>query len=165
MGEGVDATEWQEKFRAFLEEFQQNVTAKLDARNAELEQEYQAKRHRQQLLALTLSRISPASSLKFGARSIGKTGIQEHERFLNSIKAYKPIFTHWANAKMMQSINFKNPAEQTKPDINDMPQHEFNSMSLRDSLALAIPDFAVLAMMIIVFFTGAFVSFIRYDVR
>ena len=163
--ESSDATEWQEKFRAYIEEYQQNATAKIDARNAELEQEYQAKRHRQQLLALTLSRISPASSLSFGAMSIGKTGIQEHERFLNSIKSYKPLFTKWANARMMQSINFKNPTEQPKPDISDMPMHEFTSMTLRDSLALAIPDFAVLSMMIIVFFTGAFVSFIRYDVR
>ena len=164
-GEGEDATAWQEKFRKYIEDFQQNSTAKIDSRNAELEHEYQAKRHRQQLLAMVLSRISPASDLSFGAMSMGRTGIQEHERFLNSIKSYKPIFTKWANAKMMQSINFKNPGEQVKPDITDMPQHDFRPMRLRESLALAIPDFAVLALMIIVFFTGAYVSFLRYDVR
>lgn len=114
---------------------------------------------------MVLSRISPASSLTLGAMSMGRTGIQEHERFLNSIKSYKPIFTKWANAKMMQNINFSNPSEQPKPDISDMPQHDFRQMSLRESLALAIPDFAVLAFMIIVFFSVAYVSFLRYDVR
>ena len=66
---------------------------------------------------------------------------------------------------MMQSINFDRTAEQPKPDISDMPQHEFKPESFRDSLALAIPDFAVMILMIIVFFTGSFVSFLRYDVR
>lgn len=144
---------------------QQNATAQIDRKNAELENEYQAKRQKQQILALYLSRISPASALTFGAMSMGKTGIHEHERFLNSIKSYKPVFTKWANAKMMQNISFDRTAEQTKPDISDMPQHEFKPESLRDSFALAIPDFAVLILMIIVFFTGSFVSFLRYDVR
>ncbi|MHB9027308.1 MAG: ABC transporter permease subunit [Candidatus Latescibacterota bacterium] len=162
---GDDMTAWQERFRKHIEEVQQDATARIDSRNAALEREYQGKRHRQQLLAMVLSRLSPASSLSLGAMSIGKTGVQEHERFLNSIKAYKPAFAKWANARMMKSIDFKNPGQQVKPDIGDMPQHEFKSMSLRESLLLAIPDFVVLALMILVFFAWAYVSFLRYDVR
>ncbi len=105
---GDGSTEWQEKFRDYLEVVQQDATAQIDRKNAELESEYQAKRHIQQTLALYLSRISPASALTFGAMSMGKTGIHEHERFLNSIKTYKPVFTKWANSRMMQSINFNN---------------------------------------------------------
>ena len=160
------STEWQEKFRSFLEEMQQGLTAKIDAKNKELEDEYQAKRRAQQNIALNVSRISPASSLTFAAMSLGRTGIHEHERFLNSIKQYKPVFTKWANAKMMQSINFKDPtAQQAKPDINDMPVQNFQFESLRDSFARAIPDFAIMMFMIILFFAGAFVSFLKYDVR
>ena len=96
--------------------------------------------------------------------SLGKTGISEHERFLNSIKTYKPIFTKWVNAKMMRNINFGS-AEQPKPEISDMPVHEFTPENLNRSLAAAIPDFAVMVLLIILFFTGAFVSFLRYDVR
>ena len=157
--------EYQEKFRAYIEELQQNATARIDAKNAELETEYQSKRQKQQMLALYLSRISPASALSFGAMSIGKTGIHEHERFLNSIKSYKPVFTKWANTKMMQSINFKDMSNQPKPDIADMPKHKFTPMSLRESLTLALPDFVVMILMAILFFAGAFVSFLRYDVR
>jgi ABC-type transport system involved in multi-copper enzyme maturation permease subunit len=164
-GKDEDAIAWQEKFRKYIEDVQQNATARIDEKNAKLEREYQSKRHSQQVLAMVLSRISPASSLAFGAMSIGKTGIQEHERFLNSIKSYKPVFTRWANAKMMQNINFKNPAEQIKPVISDMPQHTFAPQSLRDSIVMALPDFVVLILMTLVFFTGAFVSFLRYDVR
>ena len=66
---------------------------------------------------------------------------------------------------MMQNINFKNPGEQVKPDIRDMPQHSFAPQTLRDSLMMALPDFIVLTLMILIFFSGAFVSFLRYDVR
>ena len=162
---GDGTPEWQEKFKKYIEDVQQGATDRIDKKNAELESEYQSKRHKQQMLALYLSRISPASALTFGAMSMGRTGIHEHERFLNSIKTYKPVFTKWANAKMMQSINFDRTAQQPKPEISDMPLHEFQPESLRDSLALAIPDFAVMILMIIVFFSGAFVSFLRYDVR
>jgi len=156
--------EFQNRIREYLEDFQQKTTAKIDAKNAEIEREYQAKQRKQQIVAMNLSRISPAALLTFGSMSLGKTGVQEHEHFLNSIKNYKPIFTKWANAKMMKGINFKT-GEQAKPDISDMPQYEFKPESLRDSFVRALPDFVIMTLLIILFFIGAFVSFLRYDVR
>ena len=156
--------DYQNKFRKFLEDYQQEVTAKIDAKNSALERDYQIKRHSQQSLAYILSRISPVSTLSFGAMSLGKTGPQEHERFLNSIKTYKPSFTKWVNAKMMKTLNFGGGA-QPKPDIGDMPRHSFKPESLQDSLMLALPDFVIMTLMVLVFFAGAFVSFLRYDVR
>jgi len=162
---GDGSKEWQEKFRDYIEELQQDLTAQIDAKNAALEEEYQAKSRKQQQLALNLSRVSPASTMTFGVMRLGKTGIEEHERFLNSIKTYKPVFTKWANTKMMASINFNNQGNQPKPDISDMPLHEFNPESLQVSCAKALPDYLIMILMIIVFFTGTFVSFLRYDVR
>ena len=160
----ANTPEWQEKFRKFLEDLQQDLTAQIDAKNAEYEEAYQAKRRTQQNLALNISRISPASALTFGAISLSKTGIHEHERFLNSIKTYKPIFTKWVNAKMMKNLNLSG-GQQPKPVLDDMPHHEFKPMNLRESFALAIPDLVVMAFMIILLFAGAFVSFLKYDIR
>ena len=159
-----DSSEYQEKFRAFLEKLQQDLTAKIDAKNAELEDEYQAKRRKQQMLALNIARISPASALTFGALSLGKTGIHEHERFLNSIKTYKPDFTKWVNEKMIRNINFDG-GQQPKPNLEGMPQHLFTPMNLRESVALALSDFVIMILMIILLFAGAFVSFLKYDIR
>jgi len=158
--------EWQEKFRSFLTELQQGLTTQIDEKNAQIVEDFQAKRRGQQMLALNLSRISPASALTFGALSLGKTGIYEHERFLNSIKTYKPVFTKWVNAKLMESIDFNNTTgQQPKPVLDDMPQHKFTPMGLGDSFMLALPDLVVMTLMIIVLFVGAFVSFLRYDIR
>ena len=46
-----------------------------------------------------------------------------------------------------------------------MPQHEFAPENLGESMMRAIPDFAIMVLLIILFFTGAFVSFLKYDVR
>ena len=58
---------------------------------------------------------------------------------------------------------------QVTPDIilglADMPQFQFEPESLGESLARTLPDFALMAAMTIVFLTGAFFAFLRYDVR
>ena len=159
-----DSPEWQDKFRGFLEEFQQELTGRIDEKNAELEEAFQSKRRRQQNLALNISRISPASALMFGSMSLGRTGIHEQDRFLNSIKQYKPVFTRWVNVKMMRSLEFGS-AQQPAPELSDMPEHSFQSESLKESLSRVIPDFVVMASMILILFAAAYMSFLKYDVR
>ncbi len=162
--EGEDQKPYQDKFKKFLEDFQQESTSKIDENNAALERDYQAKKSSQQNLAINLSRISPASALTFSTMSFARTGIDEHERFLASIRTYKPIFTKWANSRMMQNINFET-GEQAKVVLDDMPQHQFVAEGLGKSLARAFPDFGLMLFLIIVFFAGAYVSFLKYDVR
>ncbi len=155
---------FQEEFRKFYEEFQKELTTEIDTKNAEIEEDFQVKRHRQQMLALAISRISPASAMTFGTLSLAKTGIQEHERFLNSIKTYKPVWTQWVTEKSMRNLNFDS-VQQPRPVLDDMPQFTFAPMGLGTSFHLALPDLLVMALMAIVLFVGAFVSFLRYDIR
>jgi len=157
-------TQWTEKLRQWLEDIQQRLTAKIDERNAAIERDYQIKVRGQQKLAVNLSRISPASALMFSTMSLAKTGISEHERFLGSIRTYKPIFTKWINQKMMRSLNLSG-GQQPTPELGDMPRHEFSAETFGDSFSRMLPDFMLMVFLIILFFVGAFVSFSKYDVR
>ncbi len=156
--------QWNEDIKQWLEEFQQRMTSKLDERNAAIERDYQVKARSQQKLAVNLSRISPASALMFSTMSLAKTGISEHERFLSSIRTYKPIFTKWANEKMMRTLNLSG-GQQPKPELDDMPQHEYATETFGDSFSRMLPDLVLMVLLIILFFVGAFVSFSKYDVR
>lgn len=160
-----DQKGYQEKFKKFLEDWQQDLTSKIDENNAALERDYQAKKKSQERLAINISRISPASALTFSTMSFARTGLDEHERFLASIRAYKPIFTKWANAKMMRTIDFSGSGQTAKVVLDDMPQHKFEPETLNKSLARTIPDFGLMLFLIIVFFAGAYVSFLKFDVR
>ena len=46
-----------------------------------------------------------------------------------------------------------------------MPQHRFEPESLNQSLARVLPDIGLMVVLIIVFFAGAYFSFLKYDVR
>lgn len=155
---------WNEELKKWAEDFQQRLTTKIDEKNAAIERDYQTKMRGQQRLAVNLSRISPASALMFASMSLARTGINEHERFLNSVKTYKPIFTKWISQKMMRSLNLEG-GQQPKPELDDMPQHEFIPERFSDSFSRIMPDFVLMIFLIILFFIGAYVSFIRYDVR
>jgi 23S rRNA pseudoU1915 N3-methylase RlmH len=160
-----DQKGYQEKLKKFLEDWQQELTSKIDENNAALERDYQTKKKSQERLAINISRISPASALTFSTMSFARTGLDEHERFLASIRAYKPIFTKWANAKMMRTIDFSGSGQTAKVVLDDMPQHKFEPETLSKSLARTIPDFGLMLFLIIVFFAGAYVSFLKFDVR
>ncbi|MGD0783655.1 MAG: hypothetical protein ABSA30_12425, partial [Candidatus Aminicenantales bacterium] len=111
-----------------------------------------------------LLRTQRVAALMFSTMSLARTGLDEHEQFLASIRSYKPIFTKWINSRSMKSINFAT-GEMGKVELGDMPQHKFEPESLSKSLARTLPDFGLMVVLIIVFFAGAYVSFLKYDVR
>jgi ABC-type transport system involved in multi-copper enzyme maturation permease subunit len=162
---GEDPKDFQAKFRKYLEDFQQESTKKIDENNAALERDYQLRKNSQVRLAVNLSRISPASALMFSTMSLARTGIDEHERFLASVRSYKPSFTQWANAKMMRNLDLTGQGTNVKVVLDDMPQHKFEAEALGKSFARTLPDFGLMVVLILVFFVGAYVSFLKADVR
>jgi ABC-2 type transport system permease protein len=163
-GSDKDPKAFQDKYIQYIQNLQQELTAKIDENNAALERDYQQKKRAQQSLAINLSRISPASALTFGSMTLARTGVDEYEHFLASVRGYKPIYTKWANSKLSGGINLQT-GEMTNIKLDDMPQHVYQPEWLSRSLVRTIPDFALLLVMIIVFFVGAYVSFLHYDVR
>ncbi len=161
---GKDQKLAQDRMKQYLQDFQQEVTSKIDANNAAIERDYQQKKTSQQRLAVNLSRISPASALTFGSMTLARTGVDDYDSFLASVRAYKPIYTKWVNSKMGESINFAT-GEMGKVKIDDMPQHTYVPDRFAKSLVRTLPDFALMIVLIIGFFVGAYVSFLRYDVR
>ncbi len=159
-----DPKGFQERYLKYVQDLNQELTTKIDENNAALERDYQQKKNAQRDLAVNLSRISPASALTFGSMTLARTGVDEFDRFLASVRAYKPIYTKWINSKLAGSINLQT-GEMGKISLDGMPQHVYEPEWLSKSLVRTIPDFALLLVMIIVFFVGAYVSFLRYDVR
>ena len=159
-----DPKGFQDRLRKYIEDLQQDLTTQIDANNAAIERDYQLKKGAQQTLAVNLSRISPASALTFGSMTLARTGIDEFDRFLASVRSYKPVYTKWINSKFGESINFQT-GEMAAISIDDMPQHVLEPERLSRSLLRTLPDFGLMAVMILVFFVGAYASFLRYDVR
>jgi ABC-type transport system involved in multi-copper enzyme maturation permease subunit len=155
---------WDEEIRKWSEEYRGGLLIRIEEQNAAVERDYRMKMRQQQKLAVNLSRISPAAALMFASMNLSRTGISEHERFLSSVKTYKPIFTKWINQKIGSSQP-PQEGEQPKLDLSDMPQHEFMPEGFSESMTRTLPDLFLMVFLIILFFVGAYVSFLRYDVR
>jgi len=161
---GQNEEEFLELYKKWAEGVRRDYAAKIDAFNASLERDYQVKKVAQERLAVNLSRISPASALMIGSMSLARTGLEEHARFLASVRAFKPAFADWLTSKSIRSLSLQ-IGEAAKPVLDDMPQHKFEPESLANSLGRILPDFGMLLFLLVFFFIGAHVSFIRYDVR
>src|SRR4030065_36652 len=79
-----DPKAFEEKFRQFLQNYQQEMTSKIDENNSAIERDYQQRKRAQQNLAINMSRISPASALTFGSQTLAKTGGNAFDRILAS---------------------------------------------------------------------------------
>ncbi len=149
-----------------LRQIEQEFNAKISENNAKIDDDYQLRKDAQQMLATNLSRISPASSLTFGSMSLARTGIDEYNRFMASVRVYKEIVRNWYNTDR----NLRDPAtgavKQISPDtLAIMPQYSHQPESLRTSFVRALPDFALMIVMTVALFACAYVAFLRYDVR
>jgi len=162
----LDEKKYAEDNKKNAEDNQQLFLSQIEDNSASLERDYQARKRSQENLAINLSRISPASALMFSTMSLARTGLDEHDRFLASLRAYKSIFAKWISAKRQKNSRYSlYSVDRPKIDLSDMPQLKFEPESLGNSLARTLPDIGLMFAMIIVFFAGAYVSFLKYDVR
>lgn len=140
-------------------------------------------RHRkavQERLAFALSRFSPASAYQLGAMSIAGTDISSKSRDEDAMNEYRTRFNEYVEKKqdeggatghVMITISSEDgmkvdaPREQGTLDVSDLPRYEPPKTSYADSVAPAVVDFGLLSIFTIVAFAGAFVRFLRYDVR
>ena len=129
-----------------------------------MEASYVAKRRKQRQFAVALSRISPASLATYAAMNLADTGLEKVDKFLADGRAYKLAWTDYVNKKMFEALsNGQEAAMQKKPNLEDMPEFRFRSLSLEQSLALAQWDFAIMFMFAVLFFLATIFSFLNYD--
>jgi len=95
--------------------------------------------------------------------TLARTGVDDFDRFLAS----SGLQAHLYEMDQLQARReHQLPVHRTGEDQDRRyAQHIYEPQWLSRSFVRTIPDFALLTVMIIVFFVGAYVSFLRYDVR
>ena len=155
---------WSEEMNKLINELGRKYETLLAAAYMEIDRDYRMKQEAQRRLAQNLSRISPASGLTFGGMVLARTGTDEYNRFLDATRVYRNVYSEW-----LVRNDMRNAISQVGPravlGVADMPQFQFEPERLGASLMRTLPDFALMAAMTIIFLTGAFFAFIRYDVR
>jgi len=133
---------------------------RLELSNAlsKLSQEHTRELDRETGAGRWIARFSPASAFSFASSTFARTDIGTYKRFRESVKV---IFN---KAHIFQKMSRKERRKQDK--LHNDYEYSFKmSEALADSFSDAAPDIILLLLSGAIFFMGAYVSFIKYDVR
>jgi len=122
---------------------------------------------RQTKMSVYLSLTSPLSSFTYLATDLSSTGMRNLKHFGRLRTSYNGIFGEYANKKMA-SLREADPTFNvwnSPVDVSDMPRFQYIDERLLDRFKAVLPFLTVLIVFNILFFSAAFFSFIRYDVR
>jgi ABC-type transport system involved in multi-copper enzyme maturation permease subunit len=132
-----------------------------------LKKELRRKQEAQEKLAIWISMISPLSDFTYLATDLSSSGIRSRSHFSRIEEGWWRAFGAYTRKKLA-SLQEENPTADlwnTPVDVSDMPRFQYRQEALKDRFGGTIRFFVVLIIFNLIFFTAAYFSFIKYDVR
>ena len=158
---------WQEQETALRETAQEEI----NAFSRKLDEELRNQKLNQEKLAFTLSRFSPASAYKLTAMNLANTGTTLKNKYEDTMKDYRTTFTQFVEAKREEDRQRNRGRrgwsndDQEPLDLSELPRYETPQETYAEAMAPTIIDLGLLGLFSVLSFAGAFIAFIRYDVR
>ncbi len=162
-----------------MEDFQkmmQNQTdereKKMDEFSGRLNEDRANRQAEQERLALTIARLSPSAVFSLAATSLAGTSLDLKDHFRREATAYQSVYASFMKEKtgmipggrMMMRIQVG--GEEPKPiNPTEMPAFVYHPLQLSDVLSGSMINMGILIVFNILFLIGAYVAFLRYDVR
>ena len=122
-------------------------------------EQFQRSMDAQVRLAQYISRLSPFSSFAYAASDLAGTGIRDRNRFVDQLPAYRREIAEFG-LNVFIAANERN--DWWTRTVEGYPQFVYEESSLSERINWI--DILALAVWNIVFFMGAYISFLRYDV-
>ncbi|MDE0554028.1 MAG: ABC transporter permease subunit [Candidatus Poribacteria bacterium] len=146
--------------------FKENLRAQYTDRIWQIRKEYLDKNpNRQSLLALNISRISPAVVYYNAAAILAATDIGSFWRFMEQTRQYRREWLDYLrDEEIFSSRRWFTTEFEESFDLRKIPRFKEQSEDIGNSLQRAGLDIMILAVLNVLFFMGAFISFLRYDV-
>lgn len=172
VGGQTDMMQWMEDFQDFMNDLADVREEKFDEFARQLNEDRQNRDMTRQSLALGIARLSPTSVFSLATSNLAGTSLALKARYLESANRYRDSYAQFieretGNRSGMR-FTFRMGQEQEEPDPIDpyeLPVFEYEGPLTRDLIGGSMIDLGLLALFNVIFFTGAFVAFLRYDVR
>jgi len=128
----------------------------------------------QERLAFNIARISPAASLTLATSRLAGTSLDLKDRFHRDATAYRQSFNAFMKEKTGMNVGgrmimWKTTEEGEEPpepiDPTELPGFQPHAVPLGDVVEASMVDIGLLGLFNILFFAGAFLGFMRYDLR
>jgi len=159
----------QQKWMEEEDDLRQTTLEEMAEYGRKLDEDLNNQKAEMQAVAFSLSRFSPSSAYQIAAMNLAGTNIDVKTRYEQAMQAYRTAFTTFVNAKR-QEERVQNRrrfgSEQTEPlDLTEMPRFQPPQYTYKEAIAPSVLDMGLLSLYSLLAFAGAFVAFLRYDVR
>ncbi|MCH8246893.1 MAG: ABC transporter permease [Bacteroidetes bacterium] len=164
------------QFMADMQEFmgqqQDDFDAKMLVLTEQLNEQRNNKAARRQKFALALARISPTASFSLAAADLASTSLALRSSYMDAANSYQAAFAQFMQSKNADTQGFRfmrhgddEVEEPEEIDLRELPAFTYEPPDVSDAIGASLPDLGLLLLFNIVFFAGAFVAFLKYDVR
>jgi ABC-type transport system involved in multi-copper enzyme maturation permease subunit len=155
------------------------VQRDIDENSRKLTEESRNRKLVQERLAFALSRVSPVSAFQLAVMNLAATDINVKNRAEDALTAFRSTFNQYKEQKQKESggiAGLRISVDSNKGvkidvgreialDLSGLPQYQPVNASFGQVVALTLPDIGILGICSLLAFAGAFVSFLKYDVR
>lgn len=165
----------QNKLNDFLNSILEENEEKLEDLTSRLNEERRNIQIKQEKLAFGISRVSPTAVFTLAATTLSGTSIDLRNHFIERAAEYSESFAEFIRGKTGRNIGERRiiiritPEEENKTpqpiNIMEIPEFTYEAPELSEILMDSLPDMAILILFNLIFFCGAFLSFLRYDLR
>jgi len=134
----------------------------------ELAEDLRRKEEAQTGLARAISMVSPLADFAYLATDLSSTGTRNQAHFGRLAELWGQAFYRDYRTRKVEELRAKDPtadAWNTPIDMTDAPRFRYAEEGLGGRVQAALPPLAILLGYGVVLFAGAYVSFIRTDVR
>jgi ABC-type transport system involved in multi-copper enzyme maturation permease subunit len=182
-----ERTDYYAKNRAIFQEeddqYRKVVEKEITDYKKKLAEEVKNKRTAQEKLALTLTHFSPASAFLLASMNLAGTNIDLKPRYEESMDAYKQVYLDFTKKKQKETGdqgNFMSISLDSKKgikvttgegrknnplDLKEMPQFNEPVQSFTEAFSKTLIDLGILGVLSILSFVGAYIVFVRTDLR
>lgn len=163
------------EFNQFMRKLSDERDRKTNEFSHRLDEERKNRQIEQQRLAFNLARISPSAIFSFAATRLAETSLDLKQHFRKEALGYQSTYAEFMKEKtgmvlgpgeILIAIRRSDDEEEEQTiNPNELPPFEYHPMPLSEVLNAATIDMGLLILFNLLFFAGAFVRFLRYDVR
>jgi ABC-type transport system involved in multi-copper enzyme maturation permease subunit len=148
------------------EEIQNRYQAMLEEDWRAMDRDIEAREGKRNALAVTIGRLSPVTSFIRPMAELARTGWLKYERFQVGVRRFeetlnRDIFDKNRMIRYKHGMGMDNKVDVTVA----APVFTYVPASVKAIVRDILPDVIVLVLFNFIFFAGAFVAFLRYDVR
>ena len=160
--------------RARSDAYREEVEAEMQ----KVEDDYLVRIQSQTRLSGIVARVSPLTSFNLAAYDMAAAGIAQETAFVEALKAYSQSWEEYTEEKnrAFRELMEKQRSAGVSPtpemweqfrhaDFADYPRFSFDHMPFNQRLSLIYTDVGLLVVWNVLFFMGAYLSFLKYDVQ